>query len=250
MAEINSAEMVSDRIAGKKAGLQNLWLRVWPQGEPAKIVTTISKETGKSIKTEIARIPLFRCLGNGADFKSWLLSAFWLHFRFASWHKWEFVPDVLARKAGDPNATTLEGMTEVFGLVNEKPGFVKEAWSRQSVIEADLPYQWNDIRGTFCFDKQKNEPNVLNLGAVARLREAISNQLDNTQTTGSRDDSSRPKILFTPWALHGTLAEKKESEELAANFEIFKSWAHDPTADPKEPKPGKIVHWELEKVPQ
>ena len=250
--EINSAEMVSDRVAGRKAGTQNLRFVVWPDGEPAKIVTTTSKETGKPIKTEIARIPLWRCLANGADFKSWLISAFWLHVRFSMWHKWEFVPDVLAIRRGEKGATTLEAMTEVFGLINEKPGFTKEAFSKHSVLEENLPYDWNcggtgNISGTFCFDKSDNKENVLNLGSVARLREAIANQLDNTQTTGSRDDSSRPKILFTPWTLHGTSAEKKESEEFAENFETFKSWAADPVANP--PRAGKIVHWSLDKVP-
>lgn len=244
MAEINQSQMVSDRIVGQKPGTQALQIVVWPKGEPAKIVTSKSAETGKEIKTPIARIPLCRMLGNVSDFRGWRLSAFWEDFRWSTCAYWEFVPDVEEVAKGDAEAGHVQAIIEVEGATNTKPGFTKWGKSKLGVTWDDIPYKWNDTKGFFGFDRQTMKTLPLTLGGVMRLREALRNQIDNPDTCGTRDDNSKPKILWTPWALHGNKAEMKESEVFAENFDIFKSWAG------KDDKPGKIVGWELEKVPQ
>jgi len=252
MAELTNASMVNESIAGQKPGTQLLELVVWPDREPAKITKEKSKETGRTVDVEVARIPLCRALGNVADFRGWRLSAWWEDFRFSTCHKWRFVPDVEERAAGDEEAGHVQAEVEVYGNINTKPGQVKADWSKQSVTWDDIPYKWNDTKGFFCYDANKKVIHPLNIGSVMRLREAFLNQRDNPDTSGTRDDRSKPKILWTPWMLHGSKAEMKMSEEFEANFEIFKSWA-EVEADAEKgiaAKPGKKVHWELQKVRQ
>lgn len=207
-----------------------LRLMVWPKGEPAKIVVTKSKETGKDIKTEIPRIPLFRCLASINDMESWKLSGFNLDFRASLWPRWEFVENVEAMK-NDPDAPKVAmPMINVTGTVDQRKNIT--ATTSQSILPTDLPYKANEFRGSFGYDKQTGKTMPLNEGNVIALIKAIRNQTDNPDTVGRRDDNTKPRILWIPFLPD----QDAEGDEYEANLAIFKTWV------------GKIVYWEFEEV--
>lgn len=216
-----------------RAGEQVLRFMVWPKGEPARVVMTKSKETGKDIATPIPRLPLFRWRATIADIDGGKLSAFWESVRFASWPHWEPVVDIRAAK-DDPDAPpTMMAMRKVTGQIDEKKGAV--GTSRQSIMWSDLAYKTDDYRGSFSYDKEKGLTLPLNEGNVHALIQALRNQVDNPDTVGRRGDDV-PRRLWSPFSVSDNPKDAKEIGIYEANLDIFKSWV------------GKLVFWEFEEV--
>lgn len=234
--------LVPRRDQNLEVGEQITRMMVWPvdpatgRAEPAKIITTKSKETGKDIRTEVSRIPLFRWRHTIATIDSWQLSATWKGIREAMWPHWKVVADVKEPgQYGDPNEESesyLAPMTTTTGMSDER--LKKITTNDRTIMEGDIPYRVDVFRGAFGYDKSTGKSLPLNEGNVQALIKVFRIQSTNKDTVGIKGDGGYLKRLWTPFSEGWNTREVKEIEEYESNLAILKSWI------------GKLVYWEFE----